>query len=60
MRRPDYYICPQELLAVGALLLKQLHQYSYALGDLCGDPSGQNIIQSVSGPNIYENSQWIP
>jgi len=34
MRRPDYPICPQELLAAGVLLIKQLHQYNYALGDL--------------------------
>lgn len=34
MRRPDYPICPQELLAAGALLLKKSHKYSYALGDL--------------------------
>ena len=58
MRRPDYPICPQELLAAGGLLLKQLHQYSYALGDLWGDPSELSIAQMAKWLNPMING-WI-
>ena len=48
LRRPDYEIITQHLLAAAVVLAQQLLKEGYALADLWGDPSGLNTSNQVA------------
>ncbi len=52
LRRPDYEITTQQLLAAAVVLAKQLLKGGYALADLWGDPSEQSLSK-LSAEYLY-------